>query len=563
MQKLFKFNYLFLLIIFSCSTVVRKPSSIDEGRLFVEKPFLQFHSILTDEQSDFDLEAYIKSVNTSYQQRQFGNAETRAVEVVLTEKELAEDVAFSIDAAVKENGTHQVIIIKNTLTQQESTIAKKQIKKFIDVINEGRHYVNIYSFFEAMYNAKYGHLESQKLLKKLQEVTFGNLKEQEVEKASEAREILTQDINDIDTRISALKKDVKLREASRKEVMAALDKASDDGQLRTLLQKNDREGVANLLEKYLPREQMTPIEHKFWDQILYKIRNPVALKDRVLVYRGTYGDRLYPAIEDGKELPYDQAVKEGKLVAMSTVITRNQGTWNRRLRSLQTIYDKKLTMNPNNAESEFTQSSRLTTWMKQHSIEAQGSPFLSYTSNFETGYRFGFNIGKGDGADKEGAKAMGAFLIDPEILVFNQMTSFKGEMEYLHTLVSFPDEMVAFFDESVLGKMSKEEVAKTIKEGFHEKITKAYGEELASDIIENIEKISREFDDQSIAYLHPKTKQIKVETKIPVEAGFLKKMWGKMIGKDVTSYETKVTYSTVIDEMPKMNSCLYIIKSFY
>lgn len=562
MQVFIKNIVILLFVLTSCTTPLRKIASDDlvVGENF--NPIIQIHqsSEIINQESLPSLEQFVEQTNTKYLNRSFDSNETRSIEIVFKEIQLSDGVKFAIDAQVKENGIHQIVIYKNTNIPEVDDYSNRAVINFIQKINDNKYFPNTYSFFEAMFNAKFGDDLAIKNLKNLQQISIDS----EVQLgASEEKEILAKEIEGLDLRIAQVKKDRKKMEASRKEVMAALDKASDDGQLRTLLQKNDRQGVAGLLEKYLPREQMTPMENKFWDQILYKIKNPVPLKDRVLMFRGTLGDRLYPAIENGKEIAYEQAVKEGKLAAMSTVITRNQGTWNRRLRSLQTIYDKKLTQNPNNISSPFTQSARLTTWMKQHSIEAQGSPFLSFTSDFDVGMRFGFSIGKSDAADKEGAKSLGAFLIDPEILVFNQMTSFKGEMEYLHSLISFPDEMVSYVDESVNGTLTTQEVRKLIYDGFHARIVAQYGEEASSEIIEKIENTSKLFNDQATAYLHPQFKTVKKEVLVPGEPSFMKKMWGKITGKNVENFKTEVTYIKEIDQMPKLNSCLYIIKSFY
>ena len=518
--------------------------------------FKSFVSSIAMEDSPISLEKEIASINTKYQARSFHDSETRAISIELIESELDEGIDFAVDVNIKPNGTHSILIYKSSSKNADSNFASKEIIKFLGAINTQKNYPTPYSFFETMFNARKGHLESQRALLRLRQISMEGDAE-----FDDLRTSLDFDIEALDQRIAVKRKENKVLEKARKDIMSKLDRIGDDGQLRTLLQKNDREGVVDLLQKYLPREQMTPMEHMFWDQILNKIKSPAPLKDRVLVYRGTYGDRLYPEIVNGVPLEYEQAVKEGRLAAMSTVITRNQGTWNRRLRSLQTMFDKKISQNPFNVESELNASSRISTMMKQHSIEPQGSPFLSYTTDYATGYRFGFSISE-DAADKEGAKSMGAFLIDPELLLFNQMTSFKNEMEYLHTLISFPDEMVAYYDEAVSGRGSSQAVKNYIHDGFKKKIIAKYGEVDAVDIIEKITKKSQEFNNAGKAYLAPKTKTIVETKKIEKNPGLFKKLWNKMTGNNDPSYESVKVVNTVIDEMPEMNNCLYIIKSF-
>lgn len=564
MSKILNVLIIFSFLFSSCSNtnttfsqIQREIASTDEN--LQSGPSIIFRKSSSSEAPVSSLESFVSDLNTNYQNRTFNGNETRAIEVVIVDRELANDVAFSVDAQIKSNGTHQIVIARNSQLEIDK-LSSDYLKNFINLINNEKIYPNSYSFFEVMYNAKNDHLESRLALEKMKLMA---LESELSDAAGELKDGVAADISSFQDKISKNKKEIKAREAARKEIMSVLDKVSDDGQLKTMLQKNDREGVASLLEKYLPREHMTPMEHSFWDHVIHTIRKPADLKDRVLVYRGTLGDRLYPAIENGKELPYEQAVKEGKLAAMSTILTRNQGTWNRRLRSLQTIYDKKLTQNPFNSGSEFTQTARLTTWMKQHSIEAQGSPFLSYTSSFDIGYRFGFSIGKSDAADEKGAKSMGAFLVDPDLLLFNQMTGFKSEMEYLLSLVSFPDEMAGFFDESINGVMTRDDIKVHFDDHLKKIISQKYGDEHASEIVEKILKVSADFNDSAVAYLHPQVKTVKVESKIPVEPSMFKKMWGKLVGKDMTSFKTEYSYSKSIEDMPKMNNCLYIIKSFY
>ncbi|EQC44738.1 hypothetical protein [Bacteriovorax sp. Seq25_V] len=559
-MKYFNIFVLFLLMA-SCISPKRDIASEDAALIYKEhQGIVHFESYVSThgtEDSPISLEKEIAQINTKYQARAFNSSETRAIAIELIDTELPDGKDFAIDVNIKPNGTHSILVYRSSTKSAHSSFASQEILSFLNAINDQKIYPTPYSFFETMFNARNGHLESQRALIRLRQISMKGKTE-----FVDLIEKLNDDLEAIDAKIAAKRKEIKAQEKARKDIMSKLDRAADDGQLRTLLQKNDRAGVVDLLQKYLPREQMTPMEHMFWDQVLNKIKNPAPIKDRVLVYRGTYGDRLYPEIVNGSVMEYDQAVKEGRLAAMSTIITRNQGTWNRRLRSLQTMFDKKISQNPFNVESEMNASSRLTTMMKQHSIEAQGSPFLSFTTDFATGYRFGFSI-SGDAADKDGSRAMGAFLIDPEILLFNQMTSFKGEMEYLHSLISFPEEMVAFYDESINGRGSSDAVNTYIHDTFKKKIIAEYGENEAEEIIKSITERSAEFNNSSKAYLAPKTKTIVETKKVEKTPGLFKKMWNKMTGNNTPSYDTVKVTNTVIDEMPEMNNCLYIIKSFF
>lgn len=76
--------------------------------------------------------------------------------------------------------------------------------------------------------------------------------------------------------------------------------------------------------------------------------------------------------------------------------------------------------------------------------------------------------------------------------------------------------------------------------------------------------MSEEFNDRALAYIHPQFKTVKKSVQVPDKSpGFLKKLWGSFTGKQTQSFKTEVSYVKEIETMPKLNNCLYIIKSFY
>ncbi len=219
----------------------------------------------------------------------------------------------------------------------------------------------------------------------------------------------------------------------RKELLAALDSAPENKQFRHLVSIGDRNGVADLIKSYLPWEEMQFFEKKFWEKQLYFMRNPLPLKDRVIIYRGLQDDILQTPVVDGKKLAVDEAIKEQNIFVMSTMMTKNQGSWNRRLRSLTSMNDKYMGVSKHTSDSEFTKAARISTFLKNHSNTPKGSPFLSFTPSITTAINFG-------------KSRVSAFVIDPRALIFNYASQHHHEHEYLLPLVTFPDEIYAIHD---------------------------------------------------------------------------------------------------------------------
>jgi hypothetical protein len=108
----------------------------------------------------------------------------------------------------------------------------------------------------------------------------------------------------------------------------ALDKFEDrQEKLDDLILKNDRAGLRKMLEAYLPWAVMEPVEANTWRIWLDAIETPDPTKMTV-AFRG---------------LKYDtdkiqrRQTSQGEIFGfMSTVLTKNQGSYNRRLRFLST-----------------------------------------------------------------------------------------------------------------------------------------------------------------------------------------------------------------------------------
>lgn len=499
----------------------------------------------------FSEEVYskVKSMNRLFESSaQKYTVDMRSVEIQIKYvDDLPENAAYVLDSKIDQVGKHIIQIYGSKKATTDMT-AQDEIKGLLDKFLDKDVYPNPFGMFETMMNARAGHKPAQLHLQQIHKMVLDEVSEDiDGDPLRAKMSDVDSTIDELEAAIKIVKKDVKAQETSRKEIMKTLDKAAADGQLKTLLQSNDREGVAALLEKYIPREQMTPMEHKFWDFTLNKIRNPTELKNRVLMYRGTDGDRLYPMIAEGAELSKEEAVKKGKLGAMSTVLTRNQGTWNRRLRSLQTMYGKEFSQNPQNPKSKYVESARLTTWMKQHADDPVGSPFLSFSSDFNVAYRFG-------------KESLGAFLVDPEVIVFNQMTDYTDELEFLHTLVSFPDEMFSYYDSEFDGKMSNSEVKNKVVTDLKKTLKDQYGDQ-SEEIFETIVERSKNYVDSKKAFLVPEKRLKSVVYVTSKKPSIWKRFWNWLRRKDEAYTETVEKMEEVKDGPTKLN-CSYALMSF-
>src|SRR5690606_6744662 len=114
------------------------------------------------------------------------------------------------------------------------------------------------------------------------------------------------------------------------------------------------------------------------------------------------------------------------------LLTKNQGNYTRRLRSLKTYRSK---MASKVAGEVPTEPPSLSMVMKAHSHEPFGSPFMS-SADFSIANSFA------DGFDSTSDKAgIAAFNINPKRLIYNLVSDY-GENERLIPMIVFPDEIV-------------------------------------------------------------------------------------------------------------------------
>lgn len=340
-----------------------------------------------------------------------------------------------------------------------------------------------HSVFEAFYNARLGDpISTNNLLSiRMAEPTYTyaeNLKLLQDPSFKKSTLHLNEIKEKLAMEIKELKKQRKVAKEKRKSSLDALDKAPDGKQFRDYIAKGDREGAAGVLKKYLPWEEMAPFEKKFWDNYIAIISKPVPLEQRVLIYRGLDGDFVNRAHSAGKVLSEKEAIEQNKAFIMSSGMIKNQGSWNRRLRSLEAMNDKYI--GKINGTTEFSQSARISTMFLKHSEEPKGSPFISFSPNFSIANSFG--------TDK-----VSAYLIDPRLLHYNYSSSFKNEIEYLMPLSTFPDELIGILDKEIHIDLDYYQREKMLNKKLEDLITKEYGEAKKKEVLLKIRKNTYQF----------------------------------------------------------------------
>ncbi|HRO68195.1 MAG TPA: hypothetical protein PL182_11570, partial [Pseudobdellovibrionaceae bacterium] len=208
--------------------------------------------------------------------------------------------------------------------------------------------------------------------------------------------------------------------------------------LNDLVVRNDRRGVRRLIETYLPWPLMEPSEAKIWKSWLDAIEFPRADKTKI-AFRGVdYKTDFIQRLE----------TPEGtKIGFMSTLLTKNQGSYTRRLRSLST---KRL----ENADDESMALKKtgghykIADQMRRHSIDPIGSVFLSFTPlpAVAAGFVGDTKFLPADSLDAKPVAGGGllAVKMDSRRLIPNLSSRHVAEYEYLAPLVIFPDEIVKY-----------------------------------------------------------------------------------------------------------------------
>lgn len=211
-----------------------------------------------------------------------------------------------------------------------------------------------------------------------------------------------------------------LEDPQLKELKNALERQPQ--KLNDLVKANDREGVARLLEAFIPLNIMEPVERGLWQDWIEAIRRPQAENARLL-FRGL------DAQNDRPQTVVDSQGREIGQGYLSTLLNRNQGNFTRRLRSV--VGMRYRFQNPNLVSTTPVASPPLiSSMMRNHALDPIGSPMMSFTTSLDVAARFSQNGG------------LAAVKVDSRRVLPNIVSIFKNELELLVPLIIFPDEVI-------------------------------------------------------------------------------------------------------------------------
>lgn len=217
-----------------------------------------------------------------------------------------------------------------------------------------------------------------------------------------------------------------------------LDSLEDmQSKLDDLILNNDRKGVRQMLESYLPWTVMEPVEAKTWKIWLEAIEHPDQAKSTV-AFRGLKYDT--------DKIQRRQTAQGEVFGFMSTVLTKNQGNYTRRLRSLSTNRQKNGDIGLQ-VKNSTIMSVKIADQMTAHAKNPVASSFISFTYDPRVAYRFmGQNQQKVIKNEPVSVPYGGILVVkvDSRRMVPNIPSMYSNEIELLAPLIIFPDEVVAY-----------------------------------------------------------------------------------------------------------------------
>lgn len=483
MKNLFSFLLVCVLIMQAgCSSFsgnVREPAQAENDLL------KRIFTITTMETNALDQSELVKQrLNSPYYGKKLSTVEVEMV----PSKTLGKGVAYYVELDVNQKKGTLVYRVFHSPTAFKDSIASNAVISFVEKLKSAYEFSEaIQAPFELYFNAKAGNPFALEALAKLKESSISELADPG--SAALAKSDLSDVKEEIKQEVKTFKAQVAKEESKRKVGLDALDKAPEGKQFRTMIAKGDREGAAAVLKKYLPWEDMAPFEKQFWETYIEVMKKPVPLSERVIIYRGLDEDYINKAIVKGKELTEKEAIQQDKAFVMSSMMIKNQGTWNRRLRSLEAMNGKFIATI--DGKDEYAKVARITTMFYNHSQEPKGSPFLSFSPNY--------NI-----ANSFGSQRVSAYLFDPRLLNFNYASTFDNEIEYLVPLTTFPDELIAIADTELMEANPQHVVDRQayLAKKLDELIEREYGTAKKKEIVEKIKKNTYQFFKGDYAQMH-------------------------------------------------------------
>lgn len=340
---------------------------------------------------------------------------------------LPSSVAYEIKALFNEE--RPIIEISYNHDVEFDQDAFQEIYLFLSNITE-RRYKNINSFFEIYYNAKNNHISSLKTLAKIRRDAFtfaddhhlydASFIERNANKQTDWQEIINH-FNQQELKQNTLDK---ITVENHRNLLSRLDNLTQDEQLLHLVATNNRHAVHDLINSYLPWDELSPFEMVFWKKYLESLINPLPKDKRVLFYKPIQSEYVGTA-----KLP---EFKDHYFL-ITGLFANETGSWNKRLRQLEFMNKKFIGIDPIHSTDEYSKAARISNMFNRHALISTNSPFMSVNPTIEAA----FNVNN--------EKIM-LLSLDPATIFYNFNSDFPDENEYLTPLIVFPDEFVAFFD---------------------------------------------------------------------------------------------------------------------
>ncbi len=217
-------------------------------------------------------------------------------------------------------------------------------------------------------------------------------------------------------------KELRLENRARKKMAKSWRTAQSNLEKESLklddyIAANNRKKVVELIGTYLPWEEMEPTEVNAWRNWLDAMEKPASdysSQDKLVLFRGLADDLVRDSDDGGHFL-------------MSSMLTKNQGNYSRRLRSLKTYRDKLASQATN---YPFKVTSVINS-LKGHSVNPLGSPFISMS--------YASKASAFSGTEKN----MAVMAVPKERIIDNLISGFSSEREQMVPLILFPDEILA------------------------------------------------------------------------------------------------------------------------
>ncbi|WP_412470914.1 hypothetical protein [Halobacteriovorax sp. RT-2-4] len=366
---------------------------------------------------------YIKSANLQ------GNAKNYRYEVVVEKNATLEDGKLA--EIVPDVDPEKGLLIKVRFTEEgyKNPLVLLEEAMHVEQITRNGDFLKHPVFWaEAALNAKHGSMRSREFLAraevdamdKLTNMMRGYFQGNADEALSKIEQYANTRKEHASKIVNNLKKKVRSEKTVRnglakqwKELHKALE--AQDLKLDDYISSGNRKKVAELIEAYMPWEQMEPTEIAAWQRWLKEIENPS--DDFFVSFRGL-GDDLVRESDDGGHF------------LMAKMLTKNQGSYTRRLRSLKTFFDKKISKKSGQYMPVEFQS--LAAVFKGHSVEPLGSPFLS-----------GSVLSVADSfASEFKGQNIAALKMSNNRSLLNLVSNYN-ELEEMIPLIVFPDEIIS------------------------------------------------------------------------------------------------------------------------